>query len=690
MKLPRHIVVSLAMLTALLFISEAYLQPTRALMTTESKDLPTRAASKDKLYDYLARYAAVINLTHQKQYGPLLPAAEKLCADFLAEGLDRPIVSEKFKSPSGLSEVTPLIRVPKSYGNAWSRLYLEILETRAIARSHSSNKLSEALADHKKVLAESPDFIEARVGLATHYRLVKQFDKALEEVDRALAKNPRHYIAWTTKAMIYQDMGNTAKQQEALEESYKVSASEEREINSFMKMPSDHNQAPDPRNALRLINFRPRNANAIATYAESINPPRTNDALKYATIAVNMDPSGALVRQIRADINLDLGNFIEAATDATIATKADPDDLDTRITRGLAYSNINKPNEALADLDFVIKRQPNYTDAYNYRAAILLSSGDAKRALSDAKKAVTLEPEYSLAYSYLGACYSRLGLIDDAKQAFETAVRLERKFRGYAASLPRFNLGYCYLKQNQPELANHEFDQALLADPLAAQKLFTRCCSAAQLGCRDAELKTALTTGLLPKFPLVDSEKIKDSVILLTRLVEVNPRKIDARFDKGLSSLCLNDSDSALAEFKSLLRLNQTGIDPVHCTALMLLAAERNNPLQTEAKIFAKELIDKRFNSSSSRKSSPFKASRAMISLTNFLLGQENESQVLANSVGIADGTRLHSYLAFHYLSVGERAKAKQHLEWTLLQGDRKSPAFILALMELQRYCGKR
>lgn len=674
MNLRRLSMVSLAVLVLFSMICDSCFMPASAVMSSETQKDVTLNTKKDKLYDYLARYAAVVNLAHQKLYGPLLPAAEKLCADFLAEGLDRPMLTNKIKSPSGLDELPPLVRVPKSYGNTWSRLYLEILETRASARSHS-NKLAEALADHNQVLAECPDFIEARVGLASHYRLVKQFDKALYEINKALAQNPKHFIAWTTKAMIYQDMGNTEKQQEALEESYKVSASEEREINSFMKKQTEQDKDPDPRNALRLINFRPRNANAIATYAESINPPRPHDALKYATIAVNMDPSGALVRQIRADINLDLGNFIDAVTDATIAIKADPEELDTRITRGLAYLNINKPTEALADLDFVIKREPNFTDAYNYRAAILLSSAEPKKALADAKKAVTLEPEYALAYSYLGASYSRLGMIDDARQAFETAVRLERKFRGYAASLPYFNLGYCYLKLNKPELANREFDQALLADPLSAQKMFTRCCSAAQLGCRDADLKTALASGALPKQPLVDTEKIKDSVILLNRLAELNHRNVSVRFDKGFGALCLNDSASALGEFKSLVKLNQSGIDRNRCAVLMLLAAERNNPLASDLKQFAREAL---------------KQSAPMNSLSRFLLGELNETQSLLAVKGITDSTRVHAYLAFHYLTVGDSAKAKQHLEWTIFQGDRNSPEFILALTELQRYCGKR
>lgn len=676
----RPLMVSLMMLITLASFASSSILPVSA-GTMSGVDLQnSRARQTDKLYDYLARYAAVVSLTHQELYGPLLPASEKLCKDFISEGLNNPSISSKIKCPSGLDEVTPLIRVPTSYGNVWSRLYLEILETRAVARSHSAGKIAEALADHEKVLAECPDFIEARVGLANHYRLTKQFDKAVAEIDKAIQKNPKHSIAWTTKAMIYEDLRNYAMQREALAESYKISAAEEREINSFMNAPTRHNEDLDPKHALRLINFRPRNANAIATYAESINPPRTHDAFKYATIAVNLDPSGELVRKIRADINLDLGNFVDAATDATIPIKLAPELLDARITRGLAYLNMNKSTEALADLDFVIERQPNFTDAYNYRAVIFLSTGQPRKALADAKKAVTLEPEYPLAYSYLGASYSRLGMISNAKQAFETAVRLERKFRGYATSPSRFNLGSCYLRMKQPELANREFDQALLADPLAPKKMFERCCSAAQLGCRDAELKTALATGVLPKQPLVDLEKIKDSLTLFTRFSTLNSRSNDIRFEKAFSALCINDTGTALAEFRSLLRLDRNSRYRNFETPLLLLSLERNNHLTEDAKVEVRRTLNAEPRGN---------GDRAMVSLSRFLLGEASESQALNDAHSVSDRTRVHAFLAFHYLSTGDRARAKQHLEWAIFQGDRNSPEFILALTELQRFCGR-
>jgi tetratricopeptide (TPR) repeat protein len=647
-----------------------------AAASPDNKSAARTTAAKpqqDKLYEYLVRLASAVKLSHTKQYAALVPISEKLVSDYLAEKLNEPAVVSKLRCPSGLDEVTPLVRVPKTYGNAYTRLYLEMLELRGSARSHSTNKLAEAKKDHEQVIAECPSFIEARVGLATYYRLTRQFDKALAEIDKTLMMNPKHYIAWTTKAMIYQDMNDTVRQQEALKESYKVSTAEEREINSYMKEPSEQGKDVDPRNALRLIDFRPRNANAIATYAESINPPRPEDALKYATIAVNLDPESALCFQTRADINLDLGRFRECVSDADAAIRLQPDTLDTRITRALAFLNINKLDQSLRDLDFVISRQPDFTDAYNYRSTVHIALGETQKALMDAKKAVTLDPEYSIPYNNLGVCYLRLNMLEAAKQAFQTAVRLERKFHGYAAPFARLYLGNCYRKLNKFDLADAEFDKALIADSNLPMVMLDRCASAAQAGCCQIEIKAALSSGVTPKIPLVDVERINEGIMLLSRLIVLNPRLSRSLFNRATAYMCLNRTQDAAEDLQRYIEDDSANRD--RAIPLLYLARERSKQTQSGAAELRKNVAAIK--------------NRALAALSRFLLGEISEAQVLSEAADLTDSTIVRGYLAYHYITKGDRAKAKQHLQWVLLQGDKKSIAFLLSLNELQRLCAR-
>lgn len=639
------------------------------------------ADQPDKLYDYLIRYAACVHEQHLKDYAKLLPLSEKLYTDFKNEHLDDPAVSSKYKSPHGLDEVTPLVRVPKSYGNAFSRLHLELLTLRGNARSHSTAKLKDALADHKLVVQKCPNFIEGRISLATHYRLTRQFDQALETIEEAIKLDPNNYLSYTTRAMIYQDMGDAKNQNASMQESYRLRTAEEREINNYLgKSISPRGNDLDPRNARRLIEQRPRNANAISTYAESINPPRPHDAKKYATIAIVLDPAEPMAYNDRADINLDLGNFKESVADADVALRLQPDSLESRITRGIALMNLNKLDQALADLNFVVKADPEFLDAYNYRSSVYLEMGDIQRAIADAKKALTLDVEWANSYNMLGNCYMKQKRYEDAKQMFATSVRLERKFHGYASPVGRFKLGYCYYKLKNFDLANREFDKALIGDPELAERIFDRAAAAAVLQCRNDEIKAALGSGLLPAHPLVEPKVIEQSIVIYSRLSALNSRKLKMYCRRGERYLCLNKLNSAILDFRKAVKIESSNRD--QAIPLLFLAQER---MKTNSQ--ARSELKENLALTKSKESSPLSGSA--LALCKFLLGESSESQIWTNTRGTADNTRAHAYLAYHYASLGDKTKARQHLEWVLLQGTRKSLEYVLALTELERLCAK-
>lgn len=683
----------------------------------ERIDAEKSSDQPDKLYDYLIRYAACVHQQHLKDYAKLLPLAEKLYTEFKNEHLDDPAVSSKYKSPYGLDEVTPLVRVPKSYGNAFSRLHLELLTLRGNARSHSTAKLKDALADHKLVVQKCPNFIEGRISLATHYRLSRQFDKALETIEEAIKLDPKNYLSYTTRAMIYQDIGDAKNQNASMQESYRLRTAEEREINNYLgNSISPRGNDLDPRNARRLIDQRSRNANAISTYAESINPPRPRAAKKYATIAIVLDPAEPMAYADRADINLDLGNFKESVADADVALRLQPDRLETRITRGIALMNINKFDQALADLNFVVKADPDFLDAYNYRSTVYLEMGDIQKAIADAKKALTLDAEWANSYNMLGNCYLKQKQYEDAKLMFETSVRLERKFHGYASPIGRFKLGYCYYKLKNFDQANREFDKALIGDPDLAERIFDRAAAAAVLQCRDDEIKIALGSGVLPIHPLVEPKIIEQSIVVYSRMIALNPRKLQMYCRRGERYLCLNEPKHAILDLRKAVKVESSNRD--QAIPLLFLAQERmqlnaqarnelkeNLALAKSEEDLARAKSEENLTLAKSEenlarakseeslampksKESP-SLSSSTLALCKFLIGESPESQIWVSTRGTADNTRAHAYLAYHYASLGDKTKARQHLEWVLLQGTRKSLEYVLALTELQRLCGK-
>jgi Tfp pilus assembly protein PilF len=346
-----------------------------------------------------------------------------------------------------------------------------------------------------------------------------------------------------------------------------------------------------------------------------------------------------------------------------------------RITRALAFLNTNRLDESLAELNFTISHAPRWAIPYSYRSAVYMAKADFKKALSDSRKAVAIDPKDALAYNNLGVCFSRLKMFPNAQQAFEKMVLIERNVQGFAGPLARFNLGRCYQRQNQLPRANRQYDQTLIADPEFSLHMFEKSATAAQSGFRDQEIKNSLSSGKLPAIPFVQLDCLEDSATLLTRKMELVPRNSSSGFNRAFSYACLNNSKEAASDFDQFIN---KGDEDRQDRAIMMayLCYERANQ-----KDLAKNLL--RANLEKIK-------NRSLSSLAHFLLDDGIDSKVVKETGSIVGDTIIHCDLGYYYLTRGDRNKAKPHIEWVLLNGDRKSAEYLLALTELERMCGRR
>lgn len=72
----------------------------------------------------------------------------------------------------------------------------------------------EALADYEKLLKEFPDAEDMHIiynNRANLYTDLKQLDKALDDINKALTINPNYDLGYLNRAEIYQKMGNKVK-----------------------------------------------------------------------------------------------------------------------------------------------------------------------------------------------------------------------------------------------------------------------------------------------------------------------------------------------------------------------------------------------------------------------------------------------------------------------------------------------
>ncbi len=654
--------------------NKRYFSPSCLALVAMISLLPLPAmATDDKLYDSLLRFGAALDALQSQKFQEAEVQAGKLYDDAKRDGFDKPDASTRFPCPSGLDKVTPLIRFPKKYGNVYQRLFVEIRKLRAQARS-ALGKNAEAGAELQSIAEQYPEFADAKCALAMHYERTKQYDKALAELEKAERINPKLISIFYTRGLIFQEMGNREQEHKALLEFNKLRVSQEREIAEFIGGTSSGDAKLDEKRAEHLIEIHPTQSSPIAAYAEIISISRLQDSKKYATISIAVGPRLPFGYVSRADINLDLNQFKEAEDDASKAILIDPKNLDMRITRALAYLNTNRLADSLADLNFAIDHVPTWALPYSYRAAVYIAQGDYKKALVDSKTAVRIQPDDPLGYNNLGVCYSRLKMYPSAQQAFEKMVRLERNGSGFAGPLARFNLGRCYQVQNKDDLAKKQYDKTLISEPNFPEHMFKKSATATQSGFRDQELKTTLQTGKLPSIPFVLRDCIEDSSALFTRKLELVPRNNRCRYNRGLSHACLNQANDAANDLDQFVAKGKESTDRA---ILMAYLCHERAKQGDEAKKTLRANLSKI-------------SDKSLSSLAHFCLGDSSEAQVVKQTGSITGDTIVHCDLGYYYMTRGDRAKAKPHIEWALLHGDRQTMEYVLALTELERMCGRQ
>jgi len=85
--------------------------------------------------------------------------------------------------------------------------------------------------------------------------------------------------------------------------------------------------------------------------------------------------------------------------------------------------------EKVSTYDQILALNPDDVEAISYKADVLLDIGEKKWALSLADQAIEKDPEYSFAYWQRACSKAELGMLDDAVDDIEIAIRLSEALR---------------------------------------------------------------------------------------------------------------------------------------------------------------------------------------------------------------------------------------------------------------------
>lgn len=216
-----------------------------------------------------------------------------------------------------------------------------------------------------------PTNIEALLKLSELYFLVKQYQKGIDYVNKALKIDEHLAKAYYIKGSIYRESGDTSKA-----------------ISSLETAVEQDNKFVDAFYDLGVM------------YAARKNPL----AFDYYNNALSINPNNLDARYARAKLMQDLGKIDEAVNEYLAIIKMNPKCETCYYNLGAVYLELKKDNKkALEYFTKAIEVKPDYTEAYFARGFTYTKLKDKVSAKADYNMCLKIQPTYDLAAEALNS-----------------------------------------------------------------------------------------------------------------------------------------------------------------------------------------------------------------------------------------------------------------------------------------------
>jgi len=228
--------------------------------------------------------------------------------------------------------------------------------------------------------------------------------------------------------------------------------------------------------ALRFLDVPPSAVSSTALRNVPLSPEaraglekalEARDFTRAETILVkevDHNPKSAPLLMLAGGVFFLDGKYLNSAIAMKKADALGALDERGRFTLAMAYVALNHRDWARPELDQLAGSDPRNALYPYWLSRLDYDAQQFNAAIVHARKAIGLDPNFMKAYDNLGLCYEALGKYDDAMQAYQEAVRLNRPSRT-PSPWPALNAGALLVKLSRPEEAEKYLRESLQDDP---------------------------------------------------------------------------------------------------------------------------------------------------------------------------------------------------------------------------------
>jgi tetratricopeptide (TPR) repeat protein len=208
----------------------------------------------------------------------------------------------------------------------------------------------------------------------------------------------------------------------------------------------------------------PLEAGRRAALSDAIKGRNYGLAEKTLLKEIDRNPKSQQLLVLMGEVFFLDGNYLETAIAMKKAEAISPLDDRSRFTLSMAYITLGQKDWARSELTKLATHDPRQA-LYPYWLSRLDYDGmRLVSAAAYAQKAIALDPNSIKAYDNLGLCDEALGKNDEAIEAYQQAIRLNRE-QAVRSPWPSLNLGAFLLKLGRLDEAGAAVRESLSADP---------------------------------------------------------------------------------------------------------------------------------------------------------------------------------------------------------------------------------
>lgn len=294
------------------------------------------------------------------------------------------------------------------------------LRERAIVyRERKQYALSDA--DFKKMIEVNPGSFKGYMGLGINASKQKKWQEAIDQYDYVCKLTSSYADVYAYRAEAYRNMGKYNEATDDLISSLKIGYSQ----SSFDECGKYKGKALTVLlTKLRIQSAKNPNEESWHQYLATAyeNSYQYKNAIESLRKAQDAEERAATLVSL-SRVYSESGLYTKAMEAAERAIELDSFYRDSVSPKLDVYIRQQKFDKALTEQDTLIAKNPTSADLYNRRAQVKSRKGDYAGALEDIRTSLILKNKSVFAQYELGYCLEKTSQAQDAREAFETALK---------------------------------------------------------------------------------------------------------------------------------------------------------------------------------------------------------------------------------------------------------------------------